>query len=144
MASILQENMSRDRPYLANLSACGTGQVRHEGLVNEGIHLISAFQLAGFEHAIGSLWQVDDSVCVSMSILGYTWFISPDSVSEALRHATRTFRDQWISENNGMLRRGIQSQMEQKNANDLDGTSRDIDRVDDTPLYWVPYVHFGV
>ncbi|CAH0041027.1 unnamed protein product [Clonostachys rhizophaga] len=148
VASILQENMSRDRPYLAYLSACGTGQVRHEGLVNEGIHLISAFQLAGFVHAIGSLWQVDDSVCVRMSILVYRWLLghnrSPDSVSAALHHATRTSRDQWISENHEVLQRGIQSQMKQKNTNDLDGTSRDIDRVDDTPLYWVPYVHFGV
>ncbi|KAH0433899.1 hypothetical protein CcaCcLH18_05651 [Colletotrichum camelliae] len=47
-------------PWLAYLSACSTGENRAEKLQDESIHLVSACQLAGFPHVIGSLWRIDD------------------------------------------------------------------------------------
>ncbi|KAF3934097.1 hypothetical protein ABW19_dt0207999 [Dactylella cylindrospora] len=49
---------------LAYLSACSTAGFPSGNFSDEGIHLISAFQVAGFGHAIGSLMAVDDELCV--------------------------------------------------------------------------------
>lgn len=46
---------------LAYLSACDTMRVGAE-LADESVHIASAFQMAGFPHVVGSLWQVDDTV----------------------------------------------------------------------------------
>ena len=54
-------------PWLAFLSACSTAEVTASELADEGLHLASAFQLAGFPHVIGSLWPVDDDVCVDIA-----------------------------------------------------------------------------
>jgi CHAT domain-containing protein len=35
------------------------------------IHLVSAFQLAGFRHVIGTLWEVSDPHCVGIAIVIY-------------------------------------------------------------------------
>ncbi|MFC8077595.1 CHAT domain-containing protein [Streptomyces sp. NPDC057307] len=46
---------------LAYLSACDTMRIGAE-LADESVHIASAFQMAGFPHVVGSLWQVDDTV----------------------------------------------------------------------------------
>jgi CHAT domain-containing protein len=46
---------------LAYLSACDTLQTTQE-LADEAVHLVSAFQMAGFPHVVGSLWHVDDVI----------------------------------------------------------------------------------
>ncbi|KAK3651103.1 hypothetical protein LTR56_005867 [Elasticomyces elasticus] len=45
---------------LAYLSACHAAVGRAADLLDEGIHLAGAFQIAGFPRVIGTLWQVDD------------------------------------------------------------------------------------
>ncbi|MEV4630659.1 CHAT domain-containing protein [Micromonospora sp. NPDC049523] len=47
--------------FLAYLSACTTA-FGGTDLVDEAIHISSAFQLAGYRHVIGTLWQVGDEV----------------------------------------------------------------------------------
>lgn len=42
-------------PFLGYLSACSTSANKVDRLIDEGIHLASAFQLAGFRHVIGTL-----------------------------------------------------------------------------------------
>ncbi|MCX5116075.1 CHAT domain-containing protein [Micromonospora sp. NBC_00362] len=53
--------MSADAPraWLAYLSACTTGVVSPR-LLNEPVHLASAFQIAGFVHTIATLWPISD------------------------------------------------------------------------------------
>jgi hypothetical protein len=46
---------------LAYLSACSTVHSSHK-LADESVHIVNAFQLAGFAHVVGSLWQLDDAV----------------------------------------------------------------------------------
>ncbi|MEO3749922.1 CHAT domain-containing protein [Streptomyces sp. B6B3] len=46
---------------LAYLSACDTLRTTPE-LADEAVHLVSAFQMAGFPHVVGSLWHVDDAI----------------------------------------------------------------------------------
>lgn len=54
----------KPKPILAYLSACGTGRIENDELLDEGLHLISACQLAGFRHLIGTLWEVNDKSCI--------------------------------------------------------------------------------
>ncbi|KAF0640913.1 hypothetical protein FPSE5266_00675 [Fusarium pseudograminearum] len=57
VADLQRMNLREHAPFLAYLSACGTGQMKRYNLVDESIHLISAYQLAGFRHVIGTLWK---------------------------------------------------------------------------------------
>ncbi len=49
-----------DHAQLAYLSACRTAITDNVKLIDESIHLTSAFQLAGFPHVIGTLWDIED------------------------------------------------------------------------------------
>jgi CHAT domain-containing protein len=49
------------------ISACKTGQVTQFKLHDESIHLVGAYQLAGFRHIVGTLWSVDDFASVQMA-----------------------------------------------------------------------------
>ncbi|KAJ4178417.1 hypothetical protein NW767_014874 [Fusarium falciforme] len=69
--SLLEANLTSNPPFLAYLSACGTGQILDERSVDESIHLANACQLAGFRHVVGTLWGVDDGLCVDMARMTY-------------------------------------------------------------------------
>lgn len=49
--------MSPQNAQLAYLSACSTAENSAEQLVDEIIHSASGFQLIGFMHVIGTLWE---------------------------------------------------------------------------------------
>lgn len=49
---------------LAYLSACCTAQQYDLRLIDENIHLASAFQLCGFPAVVGTLWEADDMAAV--------------------------------------------------------------------------------
>ncbi|WP_225101818.1 CHAT domain-containing protein [Streptomyces sp. CoH27] len=51
---------------LAVLSACETARGAKR-LADESIHITSAFQIAGYPHAIGTLWPVHDAVAVRVA-----------------------------------------------------------------------------
>ncbi|MEX0171108.1 CHAT domain-containing protein [Streptomyces sp. LMG1-1-1.1] len=55
---------------LAVLSACETARADGD-LADEAIHITSAFQLAGYPHAVGTLWPVHDAVAVRVTRLLY-------------------------------------------------------------------------
>ena len=141
--SIFYTNLQQ-QPFLAYLSACGTGQIKHNGLVDEGIHLIGAHQLAGFRHVIGTLWEVNDESCVDIAKRTYDWMqrenLSDRSVSEGLHHACRKLRGQWVQETEmrAASRRGAQTGA----RNPQDATA--VEEVEALPMHWVPYVHFGI
>ena len=50
----------------AFLSACSTAR-GDERLADEAIHLVSAFQIAGYRHVVGTLWPIVDSVAARVS-----------------------------------------------------------------------------
>jgi hypothetical protein len=87
------------RAQLAYLSACETAATRAPALTDEAIHLASACQLAGFPHVIGTLWNVDDRVCVDIAKSFYAHLSSRDGALEtdraahALHAAVRPVRD---------------------------------------------------
>ncbi|KAF5694509.1 hypothetical protein FDENT_1121 [Fusarium denticulatum] len=141
VADLQRVNLREHAPFLAYLSACGTGQMKRYNLVDESIHLISAYQLAGFRHVIGTLWKVSDQCCVDIARTTYETMkdlgLSDDSVSWGLHRASRELRDKWVK---------TQKQQNKKGCKDVNG--RDIVSVEEEPqvgeqLQWAPYVHFG-
>ncbi|KZL67172.1 30S ribosomal protein S17P-like protein [Colletotrichum tofieldiae] len=164
VATLLDINIRTRSPFLAYLSACGTGQVKDEKFFDESLHLISACNLAGFRHVIGTLWEVNDESCVVMSRITYEEIrdgaLSDASVCHGLHKATRELRNRWLggSENTdlGSKRVGKPNTGLAVDATGAEGAddrrqkdSRDVYLVEDDdeasrPLPWVPYVHFGV
>ena len=57
---------------IAYLSACSTAQNQAIKLLDEVLHVVSGFQVAGFRHVIGCLWPSDDKVCVEVAKLFYS------------------------------------------------------------------------
>ncbi|MEV3962117.1 CHAT domain-containing protein [Nocardia sp. NPDC050193] len=90
-----------DRARLAYLSACDTAISTDTQLVDESIHLASAFQLAGYSHVIGTLWTIDDDIAISIADAFYTALrTAPDTpvidigrAPHALHQAVRAARD---------------------------------------------------
>ncbi|GAA0981742.1 CHAT domain-containing protein [Acrocarpospora macrocephala] len=58
VASLIPINLEHAR--LVYLSACSTALNWEVRLLDEAIHLTSAFQMAGFPHVIGTLWAISD------------------------------------------------------------------------------------
>ncbi|MEU1462563.1 CHAT domain-containing protein [Streptomyces sp. NPDC005727] len=84
---------------LAYLSACGTAWSPAADLTDESIHLASAFQLAGFPHVIGTLWDVwdedapDIADAVHRSMTSRHSGLRTNSSAQALHEAVRAARD---------------------------------------------------
>jgi tetratricopeptide (TPR) repeat protein len=83
---------------LAYLSACAT-TVTSSDLADEAVHVTGAFQLAGYQQVIGTLWPIDDTVAQDVARLVYRYLTdggtsAPDTAraAEALHHAIRATR----------------------------------------------------
>ena len=167
VATLFETSIHSRARFLAYLSACGTGQVKHTDLIDEGLHLISACQLAGFRHIVGTLWGVNDEFSVNMAKLTYEWMIkekmTDESVSRGLHNATRELRNRWLKvsattrHGRKLVRKEGISLAEDKasawSARDIDDDDNRLPRDADVSsgeeeeagsLLWVPYVHFGV
>ncbi|KAG5787203.1 hypothetical protein H9Q69_013724 [Fusarium xylarioides] len=147
VGDILKLNLHEKFTFLAYLSACSTGRVQDDKFIDESIHLISAFQLAGFRHVIGTLWKVRDKHCVDVARVTYEAIreggMIDDSVCRGLHKATRMLRDNWLESLDKKREWVVQGG--EKGMRDIvpydDGEAyRDVE----FPAYWVPYVHFGV
>jgi hypothetical protein len=131
----LRESWLQESPaFLAYLSACSTGSNQGRGLSDESIHLVSAFQLAGFRHVVGTLWEVSDPHCVNVATVLYQTLcdegMTDEAVSYGLHRAVRKLRDDSFRE----------------------GCKRDIVLVGEDEgkppgpsvnTFWIPYIHFG-
>jgi tetratricopeptide (TPR) repeat protein len=116
-----------DRARLAYLSACSTASITNVELLDEAIHVASAFQLAGLPHVVGTLWEVNDQVSATVADLFYTHLrakgeqtIEPTQAAHALHAAVRAVRD----------------------GSDLQAILPGWDRIA-APLLWAPYLHTG-
>jgi CHAT domain-containing protein len=152
--TLLKLNLHKSSPFLAYLSACGTGDISDEKFLDESIHLTSACQLAGFRHVIGTLWEVDDQACVDIARITYEEMgrkgMTDESVCLGLHKAIRWFRDNESSVVTASGRDWDETD-HIRDAGDEVGLERNAARVhrkaripEEVPLHWVPYVHFGV
>lgn len=112
-------------------------------MLDEGLHLVNAFQLAGFQHVIGTLWDVDDELCGEVARIVYEAVLEKmthESVSLGLHNAMKHCRDRWRN-------RVLENTRELKYVAAFPIPSgRDYGpKTAKQPkeLQWVPYVHFG-
>jgi len=83
-----------DHAELAFLSACGTARNQPGTLLDESIHLTSAFQLAGFARVVGTLWEIDDEVAPAVAEAFHAALGGvPDRSAEVLHTLVRELRD---------------------------------------------------
>ncbi|KAF4206919.1 hypothetical protein CNMCM8927_004254 [Aspergillus lentulus] len=165
VADIRDQRLQQNGPFLGYLSACSTGRNRTKQLIDEGIHLISACQLAGFRHVIGTLWEVSDMHCVHVATVLYKTLceegLTDIAVSRGLHRATKMLRDghfrgvpipreanMTTQPDEQVKGENIQAQadsppiIEGRDVKLYKGKGRE--KSSEQPLYWVPYVHFGV
>ncbi|KAI1823626.1 CHAT domain-containing protein [Xylaria intraflava] len=113
----LLASRAQTQAWIAYLSACSTAQVKATRLMNESLHITSAFQVAGFAHVIGTMWPVSDHVSIDVARYFYEFLsqsgegaMSSDRVvAAALRNAVVKIRREYP----------------------------------DNPRVWAPYLHFG-
>ncbi|EPS39672.1 hypothetical protein H072_6502 [Dactylellina haptotyla CBS 200.50] len=102
VADFWKHNLRAHPPFLAYLSACSTGATS-QTFSSEGINIMSACQLAGFRHVIGTQWEVNDAYCVKVAQKFYEGFqrngFSDLTVALSLHHAIKSLRDQWVETN---------------------------------------------
>ncbi|KAJ4116190.1 hypothetical protein NW768_011163 [Fusarium equiseti] len=131
----LRESWLQESPaFLAYLSACSTGSNKGSGLSDEAIHLVSAFQLAGFRHVVGTLWEVSDPHCVDVATVMYQTLcdegMTDEAVSHGLHRAVRKLRDDSFRE--GGNRDIVLVEEDEGEAS-----------VSNVNTFWIPYIHFG-
>ncbi|CAG8428350.1 unnamed protein product [Penicillium salamii] len=157
LADLFKTNLHDRKPFLAYLSACGTGQIKHDALIDEALHLIAGYQIAGFRHVVGTLWEVNDETCVDVATILYSCLkernMTDDSVSEGLHRASRKLRDIWISEDTTRSAKRMavlqdedaSTTMKQiRSCQGKERKPRDADQDKESSLNWIPYVHFGI
>ncbi|MFG2222324.1 CHAT domain-containing protein [Streptomyces sp. NPDC048644] len=89
-----------DRAQLTYLTACRTALRPTARLLDESTHLASAFQLAGYPHVIGTLWEVVDEHSAAVAdrfhhaIAAEPGRIRTERSARALHDAVRAARDQ--------------------------------------------------
>lgn len=155
VADFLAINLHMHSPFLAYLSACGTGRINHEVFIDESVHLISASQLVGFRHVIGTLWEVNDELCVGVAKTVYEVVrdegMSNMSVCRGLHQAILEFRNHWLDVQGGSRGTSRRTSTGGRAGGGVDSHARDVsvyeeddDAETSSLLGWVPYVHYGV
>jgi tetratricopeptide (TPR) repeat protein len=114
-----------ERAQLAYLSACNTAAIQPVRLLDESIHLASAFHIAGFPHVISTLWEIDDQLSVRIADDFYARLQSPEGDSDVSRAAQALH---WATLR---ARRG-------------DGTTDGPADALQNPFLWASYVHIGI
>ncbi len=104
---------------IAYLSACSTAQNKVKELSHEALHIVSAFQVAGFRHVIGCLWPSDDEVCQEVAKSFYA------ELSQGGIAAFENDRAIALALHNAVLK------------------IRESSKYAKQPLLWAQYVHYG-
>lgn len=60
-------NIKNKTGQVAYLSACCTAANASDAWADESIHIASSFQLAGFSHVLGTMWESDDTASRDVS-----------------------------------------------------------------------------
>lgn len=124
--NILETNLFTSNPFLLYLSPYSTSHS-----IDETLHVMSAFQSAGFRHVIDRLWGFQDISCIDVAKLMYGFLgangVRDESVGRGLHFATKRLRDRWAERQLGT------------------GTTErsQLNSQQDWPS-WVAYVHVGV
>ncbi|KAF3153575.1 hypothetical protein TWF569_001886 [Orbilia oligospora] len=155
---LIESDFRQQSPLLAYLSACSTSNNSAEKLQDEAIHLVTACQLAGFKHVVGSLWEVSDKYCVVAAEEIYKTIIEDgvingDKIALGMHKATRRLRE--ITRGRGEdsltnppLTEGLSNEESSargpRSARPAGYQSRiDTNSELGNPLIWAAYIHVG-
>ncbi|EAS30243.3 uncharacterized protein CIMG_05722 [Coccidioides immitis RS] len=112
-------NISYEHARIAFLSACSTAENSSKELIDEVIHMASAFQLIGFPHVIGTLWEASDKAATWISGAFY------ESLMRSLREDDFRVRHDVVA---NALHQAVR-RLRERMRNDL--------------ISWVPFIHVG-
>lgn len=102
MGDLRESRLQKDSPFLAYLSACPAAANQAVRLADEGIHLVSAFQLAIFRHIVGTLWEISDKHWVEVARMPYETMqaerITDMMICRGLRRGLKALRDRRIKD----------------------------------------------
>ncbi|KFA72794.1 hypothetical protein S40288_06389 [Stachybotrys chartarum IBT 40288] len=112
----------------AYLSACHAAVGRAANLLDEGIHMAAAFQLAGFPQVVGTLWQVNDRRAMQVSRRVWELLIGEDG----------RLRYELLGEALNAAVRGLRESTKMSEDEDIDM------EFDDEPFLWAPFVYMGL
>ena len=152
-----------------------------ERLIDKSIHLVSAFQLAGFRHVAGTLWEVSESHCVDVAASLYKTIrdegMTDLAICRGLHRAVIALRDRHIEARRSIKEMSTTSTGAVQQAVNVDDnrpegrvvethdmrvagpdrengmrvgrdailcSSESVKRRQESPMYWAPYIHFGV
>ncbi|MCJ1250434.1 hypothetical protein MMC30_007662 [Trapelia coarctata] len=152
MGHLRDLRLHENPPFLAYLSACSTSASKDVKLYDEGLNLVSACQLAGFRHAIGTLWEVSDQHCVDVASVLYETVrdmgLTDGAVALGLHCAVRMLRDESVKAGRGAMAYATSTRAldgsADRNGRDLTLTCENEDVEQVTSSFWVPYIHYGV
>lgn len=122
VADMTSENLGHAQ--MAYISCCHGANNRNFALLDEGIHMAGACQLAGFPTVVGTLWKVGDMYSATVAESLYRVILTPEEKLDVRRAAwglhlaIRKVREEskWV--------RGL--------------------KIFDDPMAWAPYIHVGV
>ncbi|KAF3178671.1 hypothetical protein TWF788_007401 [Orbilia oligospora] len=155
---LIESDFRQKSPVLAYLSACSTSNNSAEKLQDEAIHLVTACQLAGFKHVVGSLWEVSDKYCVVAAEEIYKMIIEDgvingDKIALGVHKATRRLRDITRGKGGETLTEPPLTESLAKQESDARGPRsvrpagyqnlNNTDRELGNPLIWAAYIHAG-
>lgn len=173
VACLRDSRLQAEAPFLSYLSACETGANDASKLVDEGIHLVSACQVAGFRHVVGTLWAASDKHCLDIAKVFYETLrdegITDRSVCLGLHLAIRALRDiemtlshdemaeerddrqdamedgNGLTEDSNLVHKSTISSLDTINRAHNERNAILIEEDEEVDLlHWIPYVHFGV
>lgn len=135
VAHLMELKLVSKPPLLAYLSACSTGENQVDHLMDESIHLMSACQLAGFQHVVGSLWKVGDESSMSEAMEVYKAVDNAENdIALGVHNAAIRLRDQAY----------FRGQDSVASSDDVGGRGiAAAVREEDDLIPWAAYIHIG-
>ncbi|KAL7892079.1 CHAT domain-containing protein [Trichoderma sp. TUCIM 5745] len=133
ISDLLTLRKSQSPLWLAYLSACSTGVNAVRDLADEGLHLMGACQIVGWQNVTGTLWRVADEFSMRIALEFYTILGNDYSrnVALALHQAVR--------QNRGLQHPGPDN----LGARDGKWISSKSSGLTD-PWQWAAYIHMGI
>ncbi|KAK4960803.1 hypothetical protein LTR66_012868 [Elasticomyces elasticus] len=121
--------ISLEQVQMAYLSACSTAENSAPDLIDEVVHVASAFQLVGFPHVIGTFWQADDNAAKNVAQIFY-------------KELVKNMEAVTVSERQDAFAYALHYAVDALRAGRIEG-SRPTKNASDNVIAWAPFIHFG-
>ncbi|EWC46107.1 hypothetical protein DRE_04681 [Drechslerella stenobrocha 248] len=151
---LIQLDFRQSSPWLAYLSACSTSDGSARNLGDESMHVATACQIAGFQHVVGSLWEISDRHSVDAAEEIYKTIAGDladgeNRVALGVHRAAKRLRDSTLMR---YRRRAANSRASDESAGRGLRQAKLVRQVPDDedehevsdPLVWAAYIHIGL